>query len=58
MSCTDPNRVTWLSGTVNVPGSKQQPGQGGPVLDNNRTPGTYFHIFLTREEADVPLSRV
>ncbi|KAH8816010.1 non-hemolytic phospholipase C precursor [Xylogone sp. PMI_703] len=39
MSCTDPNRVTWMSGSVNVPGGKQNASQGGPVFDNNRTPG-------------------
>ncbi|RFU81928.1 non-hemolytic phospholipase c precursor [Trichoderma arundinaceum] len=32
--------VTWLSGSVNAPGSPQSPDQGGnPYIDNNITPG-------------------
>lgn len=32
--------MTWVSGSVNVPGGPQTPDQGGnPYLDNNETPG-------------------
>ncbi|KAH6609758.1 putative phospholipase C [Trichoderma cornu-damae] len=40
VAATNPNRVTWLSGSVNAPGSPQTPDQGGnPYIDNNSTPG-------------------
>ncbi|KAL7793641.1 putative phospholipase C [Trichoderma ceciliae] len=40
VAATNPNRVTWLSGSVNAPGSPQTPDQGGnPYIDNNITPG-------------------
>ncbi|EGR50269.1 phospholipase C [Trichoderma reesei QM6a] len=40
VAATNPNRVTWLSGSVNVPGGPQTPDQGGnPYIDNNITPG-------------------
>ena len=42
ISSTDPNRVTWFSGSINQPGSAVGGlpyKQGGPVYDNSRTPG-------------------
>lgn len=40
MAATNPNRVTWLSGSVNAPGGPQTPDEGGnPYIDNNITPG-------------------
>ncbi|KID60499.1 Non-hemolytic phospholipase C [Metarhizium brunneum] len=40
VASTNPNRVSWVSGSINVPGSPQKPDQGGnPYIDNNETPG-------------------
>jgi phospholipase C len=40
VASTNPNRVTWVSGSVNVPGSPQTKDEGGyPYIDNNETPG-------------------
>ncbi|KAF4589137.1 extracellular phospholipase C [Ophiocordyceps camponoti-floridani] len=40
VASTSPNRVTWISGSINVPGSPQRSDQGGnPYIDNNETPG-------------------
>ncbi|TVY91411.1 Phospholipase C [Lachnellula willkommii] len=39
IAATEPNRVTWMTGSVNCPGGPQTPDQGGAVLDNNGTPG-------------------
>lgn len=40
VSSTNPNRVAWISGSINSPGSPQRPDQGGnPYIDNNETPG-------------------
>ncbi|KAJ3092502.1 hypothetical protein HK100_006929, partial [Physocladia obscura] len=40
IAATNPNRVTWASGSINVPGSPQNKSQGGyPYIDNNETPG-------------------
>lgn len=40
LAATCPNRVTWVSGSINAPGSPQSPDQGGnPYIDNNLTPG-------------------
>lgn len=40
LAATDPNRIHWMSGTVNVPGTPTNPdGEGGMILDNNATPG-------------------
>ncbi|KAK2616742.1 hypothetical protein QQS21_000354 [Conoideocrella luteorostrata] len=40
VASTNPNRVAWVSGSINVPGSPQRPDQGGnPYIDNNETPG-------------------
>lgn len=40
IAATNPNRVTWASGSINVPGSPQNKSEGGfPYIDNNETPG-------------------
>lgn len=39
ITATNPNRVTLVSGSVNVPGSPQNKSQGGVYIDNNETPG-------------------
>jgi phospholipase C len=39
IAATEPNRVMWMSGSINTPGGPQNPEQGGAVLDNNGTPG-------------------
>lgn len=40
IASTNPNRVTWASGSINVPGSPQNKSEGGyPYIDNNETPG-------------------
>ncbi|KAH8699073.1 putative non-hemolytic phospholipase C precursor [Talaromyces proteolyticus] len=40
ITSTSPNRVTWVSGTINAPGSPTNPnGTGGVYIDNNETPG-------------------
>jgi phospholipase C len=40
IASTNPNRVTWVSGSINVPGGPQKPDEGGnPYIDNNETPG-------------------
>ncbi len=40
IASTNPNRVTWVSGSINVPGSPQKQSDGGyPYIDNNETPG-------------------
>ncbi|TVY36356.1 Non-hemolytic phospholipase C [Lachnellula subtilissima] len=40
ISSTNPNRVAWASGSINVPGSPQTESEGGyPYIDNNETPG-------------------
>jgi phospholipase C len=39
ITSTNPNRVTLVSGSVNVPGSPQNPSQGGVYIDNNEMPG-------------------
>lgn len=36
---TNPNRVTWASGTINVPGSPPGEGQGGPYIENHESNG-------------------
>ena len=35
IASTDPNRVSWISGSINAPGSPQSPDQGGTTIDNN-----------------------
>lgn len=35
IASTNPNRVTWVSGSINAPGSPQAPSEGGIVIDNN-----------------------
>ncbi|KAK0522604.1 hypothetical protein OC834_006223 [Tilletia horrida] len=39
IASTQPNRVSWLSGSINVPGGKQTTNEGGPTIDNSGTPG-------------------
>lgn len=40
IASTNPNRVTWVSGSINVAGSPQNSNEGGnPYIDNNETPG-------------------
>ena len=39
IASTNPNRVTWVSGSINVPGSPQAPSEGGLYIDNNEVPG-------------------
>ncbi|KAH8669772.1 phosphoesterase family-domain-containing protein [Tricladium varicosporioides] len=40
IASTNPNRVFWTSGSINVPGSPQTKSEGGyPYIDNNETPG-------------------
>ncbi|PHH79460.1 hypothetical protein CDD82_2379 [Ophiocordyceps australis] len=40
VASTNPNRVSWISGSINAPGSPQRPDQGGnPYIDNNEVPG-------------------
>lgn len=39
IASTNPNRVTWVSGSINVPGSPQQASEGGVYIDNNEIPG-------------------
>ncbi|KAJ9133694.1 Phosphoesterase-domain-containing protein [Pleurostoma richardsiae] len=40
IASTNPNRVTWVSGSINVPGSPQNSSEGGyPYIDNNEMPG-------------------
>lgn len=39
IASTNPNRVSWVSGSINAPGSPQSPSEGGMYIDNNETPG-------------------
>ena len=39
IASTNPNRVSWVSGSINAPGSPQSPDEGGMYIDNNETPG-------------------
>ncbi|KAJ5578571.1 phosphoesterase family-domain-containing protein [Penicillium hispanicum] len=39
ITATNPNRVTLVSGSVNVPGGPQNETQGGVYIDNNEQPG-------------------
>lgn len=40
LAATDPNRIIWMTGTVNNPGTPSNPdGEGGMMLDNSATPG-------------------
>ncbi|EFR03578.1 non-hemolytic phospholipase C [Nannizzia gypsea CBS 118893] len=39
ITATNPNRVMLVSGSLNVPGSPQKPGDGGTYLDNWEVPG-------------------
>lgn len=45
LGATDPNRITWMSGSVNTPGSPTNPdGKGSMILDNNASPGECHHF--------------
>ncbi|CAN8103510.1 unnamed protein product [Discula destructiva] len=39
IASTNPNRVSWVSGSINAPGSPQSSSEGGMTIDNNETPG-------------------
>ncbi|CAI7566686.1 unnamed protein product [Penicillium bialowiezense] len=39
ITATNPNRVTLVSGSINVPGSPQSKDEGGVYIDNNEVPG-------------------
>ncbi|PNY26830.1 Non-hemolytic phospholipase C [Tolypocladium capitatum] len=40
LAATDPNRIHWMSGSTNIPGSPSNPdGKGGMIIDNSATPG-------------------
>lgn len=39
IASTNPNRVSWVSGTINAPGSPSSPDAGGMCIDNNQNPG-------------------
>lgn len=39
IASTNPNRVSWVSGSINAPGSPQSADEGGMTIDNNETPG-------------------
>ena len=39
IASTNPNRVTWVSGSINVPGNAQTANEGGLYIDNNEVPG-------------------
>lgn len=39
IASTNPNRVSWASGSINAPGSPQSPDEGGVTIDNNEVPG-------------------
>jgi hypothetical protein len=46
ITATNPNRVTLVSGSINVPGSPQDKDQGGVYIDNNEVPGMYRQLYL------------
>ena len=39
IASTNPNRVSWVSGTINAPGSPAGVDAGGMTIDNNEMPG-------------------
>jgi len=39
IASTTPNRVSWVTGSINCPGGPQTPDEGGITIDNNETPG-------------------
>ncbi|KAJ5948164.1 phosphoesterase family-domain-containing protein, partial [Penicillium verhagenii] len=43
ITSTNPNCVTLVSGSINVPGSPQQKDQGGVYIDNREIPGCDSH---------------
>lgn len=46
ITATNPNRVSLVSGSINVPGSPQSKDEGGVYIDNNEIPGVYRAMFL------------
>ncbi|CAK44018.1 uncharacterized protein An01g11130 [Aspergillus niger] len=63
VTSTNPNRVTLVSGSVNVPGGPQKPDQGGVYIDNNVTPvyeeaGVSWQVYQDKDNFDDnPLAR-
>lgn len=50
LAATDPNRIMWMSGSVNVPGNPTNPdGKGSMILDNQASPGKYKADNLLHE---------
>jgi phospholipase C len=50
LMATDPNRIMWMSGSVNIPGSPTNlDGKGGMIIDNSNTPGESAIHFEVRE---------
>ncbi|KAJ5991937.1 phosphoesterase family-domain-containing protein [Penicillium sp. IBT 35674x] len=43
ITATNPNRVTLVSGSINVPGGPQSKDQGGVYIDNREAPGCDEH---------------
>ena len=41
ITATNPNRVTLVSGSINVPGGPQGKDQGGVYIDNREAPGKF-----------------
>ncbi|KAI9717574.1 MAG: hypothetical protein M1828_007135 [Chrysothrix sp. TS-e1954] len=39
IASTNPNRVSWVSGSINVAGGPQSTSQGGVYIDNHESPG-------------------
>jgi len=39
IASTNPNRVSWVSGSINAPGSPQNRDEGGVTIDNHEVPG-------------------
>lgn len=47
LAATDPNRIMWVSGSINIPGSPTNPdGEGGLIVDNAATPGKLKACFI------------
>lgn len=50
LAATDPNRIHWMSGSINIPGSPSNPdGKGAMIIDNSATPGKLFYPNLTHK---------
>lgn len=53
LAATDPNRITWMSGSVNIPGSPTNPdGTGGMIIDNSASPGTSSSLCSSARVSD------